>query len=504
LTGLNLEIVTGGLPTSDKRYTTDSPLIVEDQRSNAYASGVAPKEKLVDIIKVPTELPAGSDESLKALWKEKLPRLLQSLNYENTEKQNSRVFAYRSFEDKKYLVLPSNARMMSDDPVFGIILLMLSYLGVPFMVGDSEMNVPASVETARLFWAGFSNRLTRPIGDRSTLNFSISKDSPQESGRACADAEAFLKYSGMPSALFYLPDSVKFGMGKGKLLSQYVSQLGGARGLSGLGDLPSRLNEVISLLLERQADCWKQCCLTYKIPLSVITKNIIKMKKITVVENNKKVDKLRPIHLVKPTAMLEALLESDKALLKTLNGPWDNLVALTEKYAAGVPPVELDNFSEKYKKYYEEQFNNAQKLTSWRAMRRRSIERALSQIYGKKVPKYSARLRNEVLHQVASLVFEKEFDSADEAEFDAFTDSLLRDALGLPRLNWSAVARLRSLRSNMTHLETLTRRLTREELDELCTYYEQFENFELTIKIEQLHGVVMRSRGTESNEYSDS
>jgi hypothetical protein len=252
---------------------------------------------------------------------------------------------------------------------------------------DSDLTNHNQPAGNRLFWLGFLNRL-RAGPPSSGFNFSVTIKKPQTLGRACADAEIFAVSMDKQGSFDLIPDSVKTG-GRGKILTSRAYELLGMsqkviadRMLSAIAKTISRkfkgVREVKTLLAK------------VMIPVHVLTNRVVRKHSVKRKIDGRLVDVSEAIHLNRPSKTIECITEQDKRILKSMEGPWDELKRISDKHVNGVSVTEASTFIEEYKIAYNAQFEITSKLSGWRASRRQLIL-AYAPMKGKKAVPYKPR-----------------------------------------------------------------------------------------------------------------
>lgn len=135
-----------------------------------------------------------------------------------------------------------------------------------------------------------------------------------------------------------------------------------------------------------------------------------------------------PIHLVRPSKKIEVLFTTEAEALRTFEGPWDNLKALSDKYEKGVPVGEVAEASELYSKNYNAQMTFTKSLNSWAAARRRCMTYAAILFEGKKKAEWKNAMKRPMLEALAE-EFIKTPDSEVINHFDRLSPYHLLECL---------------------------------------------------------------------------
>jgi hypothetical protein len=390
-----------------------------------------PIKDLAQKLNLSSTLPDGSDEEVQNVFNAVFKKAVANLRYINSAETKQAPFSKQKIEGKDYLFLPSNYKKLYEDPAWQVVLLFLNTQDYILKVSDIEVPYTKTNEQQRLFWAGYVNRLMRGAND-AIKNLNFTGTIPSDKGRACADAEVFLTTFKNPSASNYLPDTVKFGEKKGKYVNSQIALLGGAGGLGGVFELPMRLSEVTKHLIDKTQTSWKRITDATSFPYGRVISSLSAKKKITKMVDGKKVESIKSIHLVQPSKVIEALLDSDQQYLTALDEPWSEMKKLSDEYAnKGVPSDKLVSTEQAYESLYRRQKENSEKLTSWRASRRQAIKEALKIIHPKKTPEYKAAMKADILSTIAEAAVDKDYEKKDLLRLDSFSPRHLTSLVGV-------------------------------------------------------------------------
>jgi hypothetical protein len=401
------------------------------------SSATEEKSSVSEIDTISIGVPLGTSSDIQEVASSARLKIDNLLRY--TEGASGKIpFEKKKRGDTTFISLPSNFEKLMENGHFAIIFELLKHIGLPFEMGDYTVELAGTTEDKRLFWAGFANRLLRPLpGESKSLNFTITKkEINQSQGRSCADAEAFLLYCKIPTVFQLLPDSVKVGIVKSKLLSSKIAALAGFRSISTLGELPQRLAEATKILIEK--DPIREAIVTSsKVSPGSVTSDLTRTQKVT--KKGKTV--LKAIHLSKPSTKVEAFLNSDKIILRALDKPWDDIGNLTREYQDGIPLNKVEEYRTNYKIMYDKTFEVTKQLTSWAAKRRRLVAQLLGN--KRKNANLTGALKEEILTEIADGLWEK--GSEYHRIFDQITPKYLLRALGkdvgkeLALLSWDSL-----------------------------------------------------------------
>jgi hypothetical protein len=372
--------------------------------------------------------------------------------------------------------MPTNIGELLESPQWASLVAMIVALGYPWIGGEGSIYIGTPNESLRLFFAGYANRVLRPLPE-DTAHFNFSGSKPKEAGRAAADAEVFIQLVKFPGNFTYLPDSVKGPKGKGKMLTGWFSQLGGPSGIKSIGDLPQRVAEITSRIA-KASSIYQTMATGFKIPYGSVVANLARTKTRNVKENGLTVQVSVNIHPSKPTTIVEALLESDKVYLGRLEAPWHTMNELAKENSKGVSPANLEAVQQAYKRAYDEQFKNLDKLSTIRARRREAISSVLKGLYPRKTPEYTPRVRAEVLYEIGGKLIGKP-DVKDISQYDAFNLLTLTSAVGGEVPGWADLTCGKFITNKTGLWEKTASRITRESLDSALLYVGQFGNPEL-------------------------
>lgn len=273
------------------------------------------------------------------------------------------------------LILPVNISEVLAHSVMGpLAFFIIEHWGKNVTTSDQKLELSVKSEQERLFFLGLINRLTNPFPETG-YKFSTDKKAPQKKGRACADAELYLGHGNVKYARFeYLPPSVK--IGKSKLLSSMVYDMIGMkqRGIAeGILTCIARIAKEKNIKDSNAMEAFN----SFLIPIGVIVETIVRKKVIEVRKNGQMIKQSTPIHVGRPSSFLEVLTDIEKEYLKAKEAPWDDIHTITTSYAKGIKIVEIAHFINIYKDAYDRTFDVANKLNSWRAIRRRKFEEYL-------------------------------------------------------------------------------------------------------------------------------
>jgi hypothetical protein len=431
---------------------------------------------LNEILKIPAELPEGSSTELSIIFKNRFSLSLENFKYKNDTSSEKVPFSIKTVSGKKYIFLPSNLDQLMEDKTWSILLLAINSSGHISMKCDTEVVLNKTNENQRLFFAGYFNRLLRSPEDLSKLNFSSGK-SRSETGRACADAEVFTRLSGILGASNFLPDTVKYGDKKGKLLTSELSLLGGAKGLLGLGDIQHRIADITSDLIKSFEQPWKKVIEATNVTYGQVINPLTNKKKKDIIKDGKKQSVMSPIHLVRPSKIVEAMTDSDIRILKELDAPWDQMKEFAEQFASGVPILQIPFVTEEYKKIYSSQQETIEKLTAWRATRRNVIKETLKAIYPKKTPEYKSSMNEEIFSHIIDTALDKDHSVKDVMKLDSLCDRHLEKILGIPTnplITGNIICDVNGL------LSKVLKTVGEQQVSDLRNWSNQFNNSKLT------------------------
>jgi hypothetical protein len=338
----------------------------------------------------------------------------KALTYSALKDSNPLFGINKNSKDEKYILVPSNFGKLLEHSVFAGLMRLIVELDIPFVKGDVEIQITPANEELRLFFAGFINRLLRPLPEETkSLNFTGKLS--QERGRACADAEAFLHFAGIPSAYALLPDTVKFGLKKEKLLTARINALAGVNAVGILGQLPNRILEAVRVLIRRNKQ-WKTIVDDYRISFGQAIAGIARTHKKT--DRKTKIVTEQPIHLVRPSQKAEVLFDYERSILKRFETPWDEIQELTKQCTKGVPLRDIETVRESYKKHYLKQFEINDKLNAFCAARRVMFRRVLTKIHGRKAPSFTPKLVPEIMERVIDDALDRQATREDVQDLD--------------------------------------------------------------------------------------
>lgn len=379
-------------------------------------------------------------------------------------------FSKAMIDGKEYIYLPSNFEDLMADKTMSVILILITSLGCRFSSTTEKLSFIPSTEEARLFWAGYYNRLKRKVSENQSIKFSGTK--AHERGRACADAEILLHNCGVISMTDYLPESV-FSGGK-KLINTRIANLGGATGLRSLGQLPLRIMEASKNLIKQQDADFKRLVSEVKVPYSNVIKNIARTKKVESRENGKLISRLATIHIVKPSTCIEAVLPSENNLLQHIDKPWQEMKNLYEAYKGGVSIDKIVEVREQYRRFYNSQLEANSTIASWKAQRRAAIDQLMSLIHVKKGVKYQEKHKNIICDKIADIFLDsEELDTKEKSILSSFNAEGLYNALRITVPSWAMYSRAESVRSESPKFAKNFKALHHEEQTNFHNYMGQ-------------------------------
>jgi hypothetical protein len=319
--------------------------------------------------------------------------------------------------------MPSNFVELMENPTFRIIAYLLEELHYPYIKGAVAFDMVPSTDELRLFWAGIINRAIHgPNENMKELHFNCPLKDRPECGRSCYDAEVVLKRAATPGLYSYLPDSIKFGVGKSKKLTAEINRLVGFKSVASLGQLPQRIEEAIQKSSKRYGETYDKLIGTYKVAMGQVVNDLVKRRNKRI--KNKNV--LAPIHLVKLSDRVEVLTNDDREYLKTKEGPWQSLTALSTEFKDGIPLDKITYVRDEYKKHYDSTFTMTDKLNTWLSIRRELINASMPK--SKKNSVYSKKQSQNVIDFAISRMLEKK--EKDIHFFDGLSPYHLRFAFG--------------------------------------------------------------------------
>jgi hypothetical protein len=353
------------------------------QQSRGAADNTAPGVAIATsggVLKGYELAPEGTDSSLaEALQKLKV-------SFEKAVKidkgiVNDKFFTVKRVEGVDYMLVPANYIKMLEMDEWKVIHSLLAVNGTPFKLTLDKMSIQAPNEEVRLFFASCINRVDIPE-NVTALNFTGT--SPQERGRAYIDVLAARKYSGIVALDGYLPAGVKTPSG-GSYLTHYLSLLGGASGVKALNSLPEILTKILRKALEANEERWISVTSSTLVSYGEAVHQNLRFHRIKRrdLKTNVVSEVTVPTHLNRPSQMIQAIWTIEKHQLKSLEGPWDELKTLGERYQKGVPLGSIIKVQELHKAAYSETFKQNDRLVSWRSRRNAAIKNALNYARGK-------------------------------------------------------------------------------------------------------------------------
>jgi len=253
-----------------------------------------------------------------------------------------------------------------------------------------------------------------------------------------------------------------------------MAMLGGSSGVKALGQLPLRIMEASKNLIKLQEEKFKSILSRTKLPYSSVIQNIAKVKKIEKKVNGKLITSTTPIHLVKPSLCIEAVLPSEKQLLKSLDTSWDAMTTLYSTHEKGVHLSKITEVRKEYKNLYNKQIEIGSKLTAWKAQRRAALTSLMSIAFGKKAGSYQDKNKNIVFEMIRDLLLQTEdLDTKESVILSSFCAEGLYQALGLDIPSWCKFTRKESLRSSTKKIINNFNLLSEDDKSEFKNYMGQ-------------------------------
>lgn len=312
-----------------------------------------------------------SDALVAAALKNATQALTKNMSYD--EKLDTRVpfSVVKDKEDKAILLLPLNIDETLAHPIMGpLTFFIIEKWGPNVSTSDLKVELSEKSEHERLFFLGLINRLNS-VFPETGYKFTTDKKAPQKKGRACADAELFLANGNVNYARFeYLPPSVK--LGKSKLLSSMFYDLLGMKQQNIASGMMAQIARIAKQKNNNDINA-KKAFTSFNIPIGVVIETIVRKKVVEVRKNGQVIKESTPIHVGKPSNFAEVLTPVEKDYLKKKETPWDDIHTMTMEFHKGIPVASIEEFSAAYKKAYEKTFEVANKLNSWRAIRRKKF-----------------------------------------------------------------------------------------------------------------------------------
>lgn len=297
--------------------------------------------------------------------------LSKNMTYDEKQDLRTPYSVVKNKDDKAVLLVPLNISDVLMHPIMGpLTFFIIEQWGGATTTSDVKLEMSDKSEAERLFFLGLINRLTNQFPETG-YKFKTDKKAPQKKGRACADAELFLAHGNMNFARFeYLPPSVK--IGKSKLLSSMFYDL---LGMKQMLIAQAMMAQVARIAREKNKNDLNaiKAFKEFKAPIGAVVETIVRKKVVEVKKNGQTIKESTPIHVGRPSGFAEVLTNVERDYLKTKESPWDDIHTLTTKYSSGIPVAEIEEFSGAYKKAYEKTFEIANKLNSWRAIRRKKF-----------------------------------------------------------------------------------------------------------------------------------
>lgn len=311
------------------------------------------------------------DALISAALRNATQALTKHMSYD--EKVDTRIpfSVVKNKDDKAILLLPLNLDEVLAHPIMGpLTFFLIEKWGPLLATSDLKIELSEKSEHERLFFLGLINRLNAPFPGTG-YKFTTDKKAPQKKGRACADAELFLAHGNMNFARFeYLPPSVK--IGKSKLLSSMFYDLLGMKQQNVAAGMMAQIARIAKEKNKNDSNAAKAFG-EFLVPVGVVVETIVRKKVIEVRKNGQVIKESTPIHVGKPSSFAEVLTSIERDYLKKKELPWDDIHTLTTVYHKGIPVDKIEEFSSAYKKAYEKTFEIANKLNSWRAIRRKKF-----------------------------------------------------------------------------------------------------------------------------------
>jgi hypothetical protein len=237
--------------------------------------------------------------------------------------------------------------------------------------GTTEVKINSTTSHLRMFVLGLVNRARNGIPDTG-FNFNQKKDKSQTMGRACFDMEVYLKCAW----LFDLDDAKNFtskdlwtGSGSKRLNVRL-------RSLTGMEQkqVADNIAGIISTIVEDFARSTRIAEIFNGVkyyPSQLVPRLVKKVKKKKINKKSKTLEvKLVPIHLSRPSTIIESVTKEEKDILKQQEGPWNDMKMLCERAKKGIAHWEIDDFDKAYKSLYQKQSEITAKLSGWRKSRR--------------------------------------------------------------------------------------------------------------------------------------
>lgn len=354
----------------------------EEDKKSGQASAKDTKTRITEV----QEGLKDSDALILAALRNATQALTKNMSYD--EKLDNRIpfSVVKNKDDKAVLLLPLNIEETLAHPIMGPLTFFLIEKWGPLVTTcDLKIELSEKSEHERLFFLGLINRLNTEFPGTG-YKFKTDKKAPQKKGRACADAELFLAHGNMNYARFeFLPPSVK--LGKSKLMSSMFYDLLGMKQQNIAAGMMAQIARIAREKNKNDLNAAK-AFKEFNIPIGVVVETIVRKKVTEVRKNGQVIKESTPIHVGRPSSFAEVLTDIERDYLKKKETPWDDIHTLTTQYHKGIPVESIPEFSETYKRAYEKTFEIANKLNSWRAIRRKKFEEFLPK--GKKARKFKS------------------------------------------------------------------------------------------------------------------